>query len=115
MNTHAAPLAPLQREYERLRRSLNRIGLISQGSVQDRTSRQGGGAGYQWTRKVAQKTVTVSLTPAEFDQMKQAVNNYRKLRLHLKNMEALSRQIIFRSAPHPNRIKRLSQKVLGTK
>jgi hypothetical protein len=111
-NTNAA-LAP-QRHYERLRRSLVRLGYISQGSVQDRTARQDGGAGYQWTRKVAAKTVTVSLTQEQFTQMKLAVANYRKLRQLLKQMEQLSRSIIFQSAPHPNRRKRLSRKVLGT-
>ena len=35
-----------------------RVGYISQGSIQDRTARKGGGAGDQWTRKVVQKTVT---------------------------------------------------------
>jgi hypothetical protein len=106
-------LAP-QRQYEHLRRSLGRLGYLSQGSVQDRTARQGGGAGYQWTRKVAAKTVTVSLTQEQFAQMKQAVANYRKLRWLLRQMEQLSRSIIFQSAPHPNRRKRLSRKVLGT-
>lgn len=111
-NTNSA-LAP-QRQYEHLRRSLGCLGYISQGSVQDRTARQGGGAGYQWTRKVAAKTVTVSLTQEQFAQMKQAVANYRKLRRLLRQMEQLSRSIIFQCAPHPNRRKRLSRKVLGT-
>ena len=103
-----------QRQYERLRGSLARLGYISQGSVQDRTARQDGGAGYQWTRKVAAKTVTVALTQEQFDKMKQAVANYRRLRQLLKQMENLSRSIIFHSAPHLNRRKRLSRKVLGT-
>jgi hypothetical protein len=106
--------ASAQRQYERLRRSLGCLGYISQGSVQDRTARQGGGAGYQWTRKVAAKTVTVALTPEQFTQMKQAVANYRRLRQRLKQMESLSRSIIFRNAPHPSRRKRLSRRVLGT-
>ena len=110
-NTNAA-FAP-QRQYEHLRRSLGRLGYISQGSVQDRTARQGGGAGYQWTRKVAAKTVTVSLTQEQFAQMKQAVANYRKLRHLLRQMEKLTRSIIFQGAPHPKRRKRLSRKVLG--
>jgi hypothetical protein len=93
---------------------LAQLGYISQGSVQDRTARKGGGAGYQWTRKVAQKTVTVSLTPQQFAQLKQAVDNYRHLRRKLKEMEKLSRTIIFRETPHPSRRKRLSSKVLGT-
>jgi len=83
-------------------------------AVQDRTARKGGGAGYQWTRKVAAKTVTVSLTAEQFARMKEAVTNYRDLRRQLARMERLSRQIIFQLAPHPSRRKRLSQKVLGT-
>jgi hypothetical protein len=104
-----------QRKYDRLRGRLTQLGYISQGSVQDRTARKGGGAGYQWTRKVAQKTVTVSLTAEQFSQMKQATDNYRRLRQLLKQMERLSRSILFANSPHPSRLKRLSPKVLGTK
>ena len=103
----------LEREYARLRQHLAQLGPISQGSVQDRTSRKGGGAGYQWTRKVARKTVTVSLTAEQFAKMKEAVSNYRKLRRQLRTMESLSRRIIFQTAPHTRRHKRLSQRVLG--
>lgn len=105
---------PAERKYEQLRRQLAHLGPISQGSVQDRTARQGGGAGYQWTRKVAGKTVTVSLTPEQFAKMKEAVGNYRQLRSQLRIMENLSRRMIFRSYPHPHRRKNLTQKVLGT-
>jgi len=111
---HTYSVASAHRQYERWRRSLAHLGYISQGSVQDRTARQGGGAGYQWTRKVAAKTVTVALTQQQFGQMQQAVANYRKLRRLLRQMENLSRSIIFQCAPHPNRRKRLSRKVLGT-
>jgi hypothetical protein len=105
----------LQRQYRQLSRCLAQLGPISQGSVQDRTGRQGGGAGYQWTRKVKQKTVTVALTREQFLKMKEATANYRKLRTHLQQMEKLSRRIILQSSPHPNRRKRLSQGVLGLK
>src|SRR5258706_9511897 len=43
MNQNIKPLTQLEREYEQLRRPLGQIGLISQGSVQDRTARRGGG------------------------------------------------------------------------
>jgi len=115
MNQNPPRLAQLEWQYEQLRRPLGRIGLISQGSVQDRTQRYGGGAGYQWTRKVAQKTVTVSLSPEQFAKMRAAVANYRRLRRQLRQLEMLSRRIIFQGLPHPSRRKRLSQKVLGTK
>ena len=104
-----------QRQYSLLRRRLSQIGYISQGSVQDRTARKGGGAGYQWTRKVAQKTVTVSLTAEQFAKMRDATSNYRKLRRQLKEMELASRSIIFEKSPHPTRRKCLSPSVLGLK
>jgi len=115
MRQNPQSLVQLQRHYERLRQPLGEVGLISQGSVQDRTGRQGGGAGYQWTRKVDQKTVTVSLTPDQFHKMKEAVGNYRRVRRQLRELEKLSRRIIFQGSPHPSRRKHLSQKVLGTK
>ena len=105
--------ASARRRFDQLRRGLARLGYISQGSVQDRTARKGGGAGYQWTRKVAQKTVSVSLTSNQFARLRAAVANYRQLRKQLKEMEKLSRKIIFQEAPHPARQKRLSAKVLG--
>jgi hypothetical protein len=112
MNKSSASSA--QQQFQRLRRCLSQLGYISQGSVQDRTARKGGGAGYQWTRKVAQKTVTVSLTQEQFIQMKTATDNYRMLRRQLRQLEKLSRSIIFDNAPHPRRRKNLSRKVLGT-
>jgi hypothetical protein len=105
--------ATLNVRYRELAAQLSGIGLISHGSVQDRTQRQGGGAGYQWTRKVAGKTVTVALTHEQFIRMKEAISNQRKLRRLLTEMEQLSRQIIFTASPHNHRRKRLSKKVLG--
>jgi hypothetical protein len=113
MNKKTPVAGQSQQQYERLRRSLGQMGYLSQGSVQDRTARRGGGAGYQWTRKVAQKTVTVSLTAEQYAEMKIAIANYRQLRGQLKKMEQLSRRIIFETTPHPGRRKHLAQKVLG--
>jgi hypothetical protein len=53
------------------------------------------------------------LNPRTVRQMKEAVASYRTLRRQLKQLEQLSRRIIFQSTPHPGRRKRLSQKVLG--
>jgi|SRR5215472_18102169 len=114
MKASETPLQ-LQRQYRQLSRCLAQLGLISQGSVQDRTARQGGGAGYQWTRKVKQKTVTVALTLEQFTKMEEAIGNYRRLRRRLLQMEQISRRIILQGSPHPNRHKRLSQIVLGLK
>jgi hypothetical protein len=104
----------LQREYDRLRQSLARIGLISQGSVLQRSAITSGRSGFQWTRKVAQKTVSVALSRDQFTALGQAVSNQRKLRKTLQRMETISRQIIFTEASDTRRRKPLSRKVLGT-
>jgi hypothetical protein len=113
VKTSPGSLADLRRAFQRHCRALARTGYISQGSVQDRTARRGGGVGYQWTRKVAQKTVTVALTLEQFQKMKKAVANQRKLRRQLREMETISRRIIFQSSPHQARRKKLSRIVLG--
>ena len=106
-------LSALKAHYRQLCRRLAWTGYISQGSVQQRSVVASGRSGYQWTRKVAQKTVSVALSQAQFDAMKQAVANERKLWKIIQEMERVSRRIIFLSAPDTRRRKRLSKKVLG--
>ena len=113
MNDTPDSLAALKAEFQRLRQSLARIGYISQGSVQQRSVAASGRSGYQWTRKVAQKTVSVALSQAQFEAMKEAVANERNLWQIVQEMERVSRRIIFASAPDTQRRKRLSKKVLG--
>jgi hypothetical protein len=106
-------VAALQAHYERLRRGLAQIGYISGGSVLHRTVEQTGRSGYQWTRKVGQKTVSVALSRPQYTALKEAIANERKLWKTLRQMEQVSREIIFASTPEPRRRKRLSKKVLG--
>ena len=113
MNENPETLAALQTRYQQLRRRLARIGYISQGSVQQRTVATSGRSGCQWTRKVAQKTVSVALSPQQYEAMKQAVANERNLWKIIQEMERVSRRIIFASAPDTRRRKRLSKKLLG--
>lgn len=113
MNNTPESLAALRAEYRRLRQSLARIGYISQGSVQQRSVAASGRSGYQWTRKVAQKTVSVALSQEQFEAMKEAVINERKLWKIIQEMERVSRRIIFASTSDTRRRKRLSNKVLG--
>jgi virulence-associated protein VapD len=103
----------LAQQYEQLRRSLARIGYISQGSVLDRSTLQPPRSGYQWTRKVARKTITVALSREQFASLRLAVENRRSLQKTLTKMEQLSRKILFDTLTDTNRRKRLSKKVLG--
>ena len=113
MNDTPESLAALKTEYQRLRQGLARIGYISQGSVQQRSVAASGRSGYQWTRKVAQKTVSVALSKAQFEALQEAVTNERKLWQTIQKLERVSRRIIFASVPDTRRRKRLSKKVLG--
>lgn len=106
-------LSSLHRKYDQLRQSLAKIGYISQGSVLDRSTLKTPRSGYQWTRKLARKTLTVALSPAQFQSLRQAIQNRKTLSQTIAQMERLSRQILFASVPDTRRRKRLSPKVLG--
>jgi hypothetical protein len=108
------PAEALKREFEQLSRDLGGIGYISQGSVLDRSTLHPPRSGYQWTRKVAQKTITVALSPDQFDAMRKAIENRRRLQKTITKMENLSRKIIFQTVTDTRRRKSLAKKVLGT-
>ena len=114
MKTKPAPLESLKREYQRLSGSLAALGYISQGSVLDRSTLHPPRSGYQWTRKVARKTITVALSPQQFQSLRKAIENRRTLAKTLGRMETLSRRILFGSLPDTRRRKPLRKNVLQT-
>src|SRR6266403_1083321 len=99
MSKSCFPVAQLQKDYQRLRRSLAQIGYISQGSVVDRSKLRPPRSGYQWTRKLKGKTITVALSQSEFDALAQAIANERKLNQAIRQMEQMSRRILFTNRP----------------
>lgn len=104
--------ALLPAPYARLRSRLARVGWISEGYVQDRGPGAGGPC-YQWTRKVKGKTVSVALSAEQYEALRQAIGNWREAQKILRQMQALSREHIFNTLPHPPRRKRLGKRVLG--
>ena len=62
---------------------------------------------------MAGKTVAVALSQPQFAALQKAVANERKLWKTIKEMQILSRQIIFGTVPDTRRRKPLSKKVLG--
>lgn len=110
--TETDPPLPLQ--YQRLCASLAHLGYISQGSVVDRAQLRPPRSGYQWTRKVARKTITVALSREQFLALRTAIANRRALEKTIAQMEKLSRQILFETLPDTRRHKSLPKKVLGT-
>ena len=105
-------LAALERRYRQLGQQLAQAGWISQGYVQDRGPGAGGPC-YQWTRKVRAKTVSVALSKEQYQWLKQAIQNWRAMQATIKEMQTLSRQVLFATVPNPPRRKRLGKKVLG--
>jgi cyclopropane fatty-acyl-phospholipid synthase-like methyltransferase len=105
--------AKVEARYGALRARLGKLGWISHGYAQDRGAGAGGPC-YQWTRKVKAKTVSVALSKEQYEALKTAIENWREAQAILKEMQALSRQVIFETLPEPPRRKRLSKKVLGT-
>jgi hypothetical protein len=113
MKKKLAPTQALQRQYRRLRDRLAQTGYISHGSVLDRSTLRPPRSGYQWTRKEARKTITVALSPEQFQFLRRAIQNGRDLQKTIGKMERLSRRILFQNLPDTHRRKSLSKKVLG--
>lgn len=109
---NSAALPSAQKEYDRLRTTLAQIGWISEGYVQDRGP-GAGGACYPWTRKVKGKTVCVALSKEQYQWLKAAIANWRTVQATLRQMQRLSRQVLFTTIPGTQRRKRLSKKALG--
>jgi hypothetical protein len=105
-------LAQWQAEYDQLSQGLAHTGWISEGYVQDRGPGAGGPC-YQWTRKVKGKTVSVALSKEQFEWLRTAIEQWRELQARLKEMQRLSRRVLFETIPGPPRRKRLGKKVMG--
>ena len=106
-------LHQFQKQYALLCRRLADIGWISEGYVQNRGPGAGGPC-YQWTRKVKGKTVSVALSKEQFEWLEVAIAQWRQAQTTLKEMQRLSRRVLFETVPHPPRRKRLGKRVLGT-
>src|SRR5215468_8825327 len=105
-------LEQASRDYARLKQRLGKLSWLSEGYVQNRGPGAGGPC-YQWTRKVKGKTLSLALSKEQFEWLEQAIANWREFQDIIKQMQRLSREVLFSTVPHPPRRKRLSKKVLG--
>ena len=112
MKSQTSSLAAWEQEYARLRELLGRVRWISEGYVQDRGPGAGGPC-YQWTRKVRGKTVSVALSREQYEWLREAIVQWRQVQATLRQMQRLSRQVLFATVPHPLRRKKLGKKTLG--
>ncbi len=105
-------LAQCQARYAGLRQQLAELSWISEGYAQNRGPGAGGPC-YQWTRKVKGKTVSVALSKEQFEWLEAAIKQWRLAQATLREMQRLSREVLFQTVPHPPRRKKLGKKVLG--
>ena len=111
MQKNKSALSPTVR-YAQLKARLAQVGWMSEGYVQNRGPGAGGPC-YQWTRKVKGKTVSVALSREQFEWLQAAIVNWRQVQQILKEMQRLSRQVLFETVPNPLRRKQLGKRVLG--
>lgn len=101
----ATRLERYQRQHQRLAAELANIGFVSSGSVVRRHTRCGKpgcrcgadppephGPYYQWTRKVAGKTITRRLTEREAALYTEWITNGRRIGVIVAEMEKISAQ-----------------------
>jgi len=100
-------------EYQLLRKQLSNIGWIALGSLVERDKPGQGGPRYQWSRRVGPKTVTVALSAEQFQWLKEAISNQRRVWGILMQLQQLTAQYALENIPGPLRRKRLSKKRLG--
>ena len=105
-------VAQAQQDYARLKERLAKLSWISEGYAQDRGPGAGGPC-YQWTRKVKGKTVSVALSKEQFEWLHAAIQNWKRLKTTLTQMQRLSREELFETIPGTKRRKPLGKRVLG--
>ena len=96
----------LKQQYQRLKNSLARIGPICQGTAIERSyhrnvkgKRTLYGPYYSWTRKVANRTVTVALSSTQYRHIARAIATRRKVDDILKQMGVISEELITLQIP----------------
>jgi hypothetical protein len=110
--SEAAARVAWREHYARLHACLAAPGWISEGTVQDRGPGAGGPC-YQWTRKVKGKTLSVALSKEQYQWLAAAIANWRTVQATLRQMQRLSREVLFSTVPGTQRRKRLGKKALG--
>ena len=100
-------------EYNRLTATLAQSGWIGEGYVQDRGPGAGGPC-YQWTRKVKGKTVSVALSKEQYEWLNAAITNWHPVQVTLRQMQRLSRRVLFTTVPDIERRKTAQQENYGT-
>jgi hypothetical protein len=84
----------LERRYQALKKQLQELGWVAQGSVSPQPPHA-----WRLTRKVKAKTVSLALTADQALLYKEAIANHRQLEDILNQMRAISEEVLQKSLP----------------
>lgn len=90
---HSVRFRELERRRRILMKELAGLGWLTDGSV---TPNHPGS--WRWTRKVNARTVTVSLSAAQAELFKSAIATHRRLEAILRELRAISQEVLLNSA-----------------
>ena len=95
----AAKVRALRTRFNQCKAQLAALDWITEGSVM--TNRSPGT--WRWTRKVKAKTVSVALSASQATAFAKAIAQHRHMEGLIKEMRALSQQMLLQSIPGPTR------------
>jgi cell wall-associated NlpC family hydrolase len=90
----SSALRRLERRYQALKKQLQELGWVAQGSVSPQPPHA-----WRLTRKVKAKTVSLALTADQALLYKEAIANHRQLEDILNQMRAISEEVLQKSLP----------------
>lgn len=93
----------LSRRYATLQKQLAAIGPVSQGSVAFQPP-----GSWRWTFKVQGKTACVALSEEQATQMRQAIENHKRIEEIVRGMREITQTLILETVPGVRRRKPLS-------
>ena len=95
----------LEARYRKCAAQLGSVGYISQGSVYARPKGKPGSK-YLWSWKnQQQKTESLSLSVEQYKWLKKAMANHRKAERILAELRQMSRSVLLKTVPGPDRRK----------
>ena len=98
-----------QKDFDKQQSKLSKIPWIVQGSVVEIAPPPGAPRAkprYIWTRKVNQKTVTVSLSKQQYKAFMKAIDSNRKVEKTLRDLRTISQNVLLESLPGVQKRKR---------
>ncbi len=104
-----------EKDFAKHQAKLSKLPWIVQGSVVEIAPPPGAPRAkprYIWTRKVNQKTVTVSLSKQQYKAFMKAIDANRKLEKTLRDLRTISQNVLLESLPGVQKRKR-SKKATG--